>query len=319
MPGSATWHARSKRIQLDRPFVMGILNVTPDSFSDGGKFASVEAALARAQRMVAEGADGIDVGGESTRPQGATVVSAGEEIRRVVPVIRAARREFSDLPISVDTTKADVATACIDAGADIVNDVSGFRLDPSLGEIVATSGAGVVLMHSRGDVAEMGTYQFAEYEGDVVTAVIDELRAAVARAASAGVRHESIVIDPGIGFAKRSHHSLRVLASLHRFASLGYPILVGVSRKRFVGELSGVERAADRVAGTIGANVAALMRGARVFRVHDVAPNRQALDVAWGVMQAGVDGEDLSSEHFDSPPGSPRPPEAGTRPVPGSH
>lgn len=312
MTAPAVWHARSKRIQLDRPFVMGILNVTPDSFSDGGQFESIDAALSQAKRMVAEGAHGIDVGGESTRPQGATVVSAAEEIRRVVPVIRAIRAEFPDLPISVDTTKAGVAASALDAGADIINDVSGLRLDPSLGEIVATSGAGVVLMHSRGGVAEMGTYMFAEYDGDVLTSVIDELRSAAARATSAGVRHEAIVIDPGIGFAKRSNHSLRVLANLHRVASLGYPILVGVSRKRFVGELSGVEGAADRVAGTVAANVAALMHGARVFRVHDVAPNGEALAVAWGILQAEDRREPPGDGDDALVPGSPLP-------VPGSH
>ena len=310
--GIPTWRARSKRIQLARPFIMGILNVTPDSFSDGGRFESVGAALARAGQMVAEGADGIDVGGQSTRPQGATVVSAGAERARVVPVIRAIRGEYAELPISVDTTKAEVATAALDAGADIINDVSGFRLDPTLGDIVAASGAGVVLMHSRGGIAEMGTYRFAEYERDVVSVVIKELGSAVARATTAGVLPDSIVIDPGLGFAKRSHDSLRVLAGLNRIVSLGYPVLVGVSRKRFVGEWSGVERAPARVAGTVGANVAALMRGARLFRVHDVAPNREALAVAWGVLQAESDLEPPGGEELASGPRSPFP-------VPGSH
>ena len=291
---------------------MGILNVTPDSFSDGGRFDSVDAALAHAARMVSEGADCIDVGGESTRPQGATVVSVGDEIGRVVPVIHAIRAEHPDLPISVDTTKAEVATAALDAGADIINDVSGFRLDPSLSEIAAATRAGVVLMHSRGGVAEMGTYNLAEYEGNVVTCVIEELQTAVTRATSAGILHDSIVIDPGIGFAKRSEHSLRILASLPRFSSLGFPILVGVSRKRFVGEVSGVERAADRMAGSVGANVAALMRGARLFRVHDVAPNREALAVAWEILKAGDDLEPPGAIGSASVPGSPFP-------VPGSH
>ena len=319
MSAPAVWHARTKRIQLDRPFVLGILNVTPDSFSDGGRFVSVESALRHAERMVAEGAHGIDIGGESTRPQAATTVTEEDEIRRIVPVVAAVRDALSDLPISVDTTKGRVASAALDAGADIINDVSAFRLDPSMGEIAASNGAGVVLMHSRGGVTEMATYQHAHYGPDVVSDVIAELRSAVSTAKNAGIADASIVLDPGIGFAKRSAHSLEVLASLDRLVTLGYPVLVGVSRKRFVGELSGVKNATERVAGTVGANVAALLRGARLFRVHDVAPNREALAVAWGIMQAGIDvAEPTVTQRDDRAPGFPRPPSAGTRPVPGS-
>jgi dihydropteroate synthase len=272
---------------IDRPFVLGILNVTPDSFSDGGRFDSFDAAITHARDMLEQGADAIDVGGESTRPQGATVVSVDEEMRRVIPILRALRAAFEGALISVDTTKSEVAATAIRAGADIINDVSGFRLDPRMGEIAAAHGAGVVLMHSRGSVAEMGTYTHATYR-DVVAEVIAELQESVDRAVAAGVRREAIVLDPGIGFAKRSEHSLRVLNELPRVAALGFPVLVGVSRKRFVGELARVQTTDQRVAGTVGANVAALMRGARLFRVHDVAPNRQALDVAWGVVQSGI-------------------------------
>ena len=272
-------------MQIDRPYVVGILNTTPDSFSDGALFESADRALEQARRMRDEGADIIDVGGESTRPQGATIVSVEEELRRVLPVVRAIREQMPDLLISVDTTKGAVAEAAIDNGADIINDVSGFRLDPRMGEIAARSRAGVVLMHSRGDVMEMATYQHAEYT-DVVHDVVEELRGSLGRAQAAGVREDAIVLDPGIGFAKRTEHSLRVLSELTDVVALGRPVLVGVSRKRFVGELSRVELARDRIAGTVGANVAALMRGARLFRVHDVAPNRQALDVAWGIVQA---------------------------------
>jgi dihydropteroate synthase len=271
---------------MDRPFVFGILNVTPDSFSDGGRFDAFDAAVAHARDMIAQGADAIDVGGESTRPQGATVVSVDEETRRVVPVVRAVRAAFPPVLISVDTTKADVARAALEAGADIINDVSGFRLDPRMGEIAATHGAGVVLMHSRGGVSEMGTYLHAHYR-DVVGEVVAELEESLERADAAGVRRESVVLDPGVGFAKRSEHSLQVLGELPRIVALGRPVLVGTSRKRFVGELARVETTDQRLAGTIGANVAALMLGARLFRVHDVAPSRQALDVAWGVLQAG--------------------------------
>jgi dihydropteroate synthase len=280
------WRVRERTIPIAKPLVFGILNVTPDSFSDGGRFDALETATDHARRMIEDGADGIDIGGESTRPQGAEPVSATEELRRVRPVLSAVRREFPDTLVSIDTTKREVARAALAEGADIINDVSGFRIDPGVGEIAAAERAGVVLMHSRGGVAEMGTYRYADYGDDVVGDVVDELRTTTERAMAAGIARESIVVDPGIGFAKRSEHSLRVLAELHRVASLGFPVMVGVSRKRFIGELSGVDRAADRTAGTVGANVAALMRGARLFRVHDVAPSRQALDVAGGLMQA---------------------------------
>ena len=281
------WRIRGRTIPIAHPLVMGILNVTPDSFSDGGRFESVGQALDQARRLIAEGADGIDVGGESTRPQSAQPVSPEEELRRVVPVLEVLRSEFPAVILSIDTSKADVARTAVELGADVINDVSGFRIDPRIGEIAASTGAGVVVMHSRGGVAQMGTYQHAVYGDDVVEEVVRELRASVDLAVRSGVDRHSIVLDPGIGFAKRSEHSLAVLAELHRITSLGFPVMVGVSRKRFVGELSGVDRPSDRVAGTIGANVAALMRGASLFRVHDVAANRQALDVAWAVDRAG--------------------------------
>ena len=286
MPGNGFWRTKRGDVVLDRPLVFGILNVTPDSFSDGGQFQSAEAALAQAERMIAEGADGVDIGGESTRPQNARPVAADEEIQRVAPIVRAVRKRFVRVPISVDTTKSEVLRAAVAEGADIVNDVSGFRIDPRMGEIAAAERVGVVLMHSRGSVEEMGTYRHADYGADVVDDVLRELGDAVRRAEGAGVAPEAIVVDPGIGFAKRSEHSLRLLAELERLLSLGYPIMVGVSRKRFIGELSGVTEPQHRVAGTVGANVVALTRGARLFRVHDVAPNRQALDVAWGVLRA---------------------------------
>jgi dihydropteroate synthase len=282
------WRVRGRSLTIDRPFVLGILNVTPDSFSDGGLFESSAAALRQVERMVAEGADGVDIGGESTRPQGAQAVSTAGEIARVIPIVREIRERFALLPISVDTSKSEVARVALEAGADIINDVSGFRIDRRMGEIAANAGAGVVLMHSRGSVEEMGTYRHAEYGDDVVGEVLRELDDALRYAVAAGVARESIVLDPGIGFAKRSHQSLRVIAELGRFAALGCPIMVGASRKRFIGELSGISDAQSRVAGTVGANVSALMLGARMFRVHDVAPNRQGLDVAWGVLCAGA-------------------------------
>jgi dihydropteroate synthase len=280
------WRVRGREIAIARPFVFGILNVTPDSFSDGGLFLSTDAAVAHVDRMVAEGADGVDIGGQSTRPQGAREVSVDEEIERVVPVIAAVRARYPVLPVSVDTTKSAVAEAAVNAGADVINDVSAFRLDPRMGEIVASTGAGAILMHSRGGVSDMGTYRFAEYGDDIVAEIRTELVRSISSALEAGVNQGSIVVDPGIGFAKRSEHSLRVLAELPRITALGFPVAVGVSRKRFVGDLSRVERAADRVAGSVAANVASLLGGARLFRVHDVLANRQGLDVAWGILTA---------------------------------
>ena len=278
------WRVRGRDVVLDRPLVLGVVNVTPDSFSDGGRFATAEDAVRHGVRLAEEGADGLDVGGESTRPQGARPVDAAEERRRVVPVIAALRERLPGTVISVDTVKAETAAAALDAGADVVNDVSGFRLDPALAVLAAERGAGVVLMHSRGGVSDMATFAHAEYGADVVEEVAAELGESVSRARAAGVRDEAVVLDPGIGFAKRSEHSLALLAALPRLARLGFPLLVGVSRKRFVGELSGVAEPAARLHGTVGANVAALARGARLFRVHDARAHREALDVAWAVL-----------------------------------
>jgi dihydropteroate synthase len=279
------WRIADRVLTMDRPIVIGVLNVTPDSFSDGGRFLSVEAAIAHAQTMVEEGADVIDVGGESTRPQGARPVDVRAELQRVLPVVTALRRSLPEIPISVDTVKAKVAAAALGEGAQIVNDVSGFRLDPRMAETCAAKGAGVVLMHSRGGVTEMATYAVALYD-DVVEEVLGELRERVDSARQAGVADDAIAVDPGIGFSKRSEHSLAVLGALGRLAAWGYPVLVGTSRKRFIGELTGASAPAERVHGTTGANVAALERGARLFRVHDVRAARQALDVAWAIRQA---------------------------------
>jgi dihydropteroate synthase len=281
--GGVLWRVRERAFQLDRPVVLGIVNVTPDSFSDGGNFFSAGAAVTQGQQLVADGADVLDIGGESTRP-GANPVSTEEEIRRVVPVVWALRGAFPQVPISVDTVKSEVARAVLDAGASIINDVSGFRLDPEMAVVCARAKAGVVLMHSRGTVGEMASFVHATYR-DVTAEVTRELRERVDAALAAGVEAEAIVVDPGIGFAKRTEHSLQLLADLPRIAALGYPVLVGVSRKRFIGEITGVTTASERDAGTIGANVAALARGAALFRVHDVLGARQALDVAWAVVR----------------------------------
>lgn len=282
------WRLPDRTIPLDRPVILGVLNVTPDSFSDGGRWATVDAAVARAERMVEEGADLLDIGGESTRPQGAVPVDATEELHRVLPVVEAIRARFPRVPLSIDTVKARVAAEALALGAHVINDVSGFRLDPAMAETCASRRAGVILMHSRGGVQDMATFAHADYDdGGVVDAVARELRASLDAARAAGVPDESVVLDPGIGFAKRGVHSLAVLAGLPRLAALGRPLLVGVSRKRFIGEITGVNTPADRVHGTTGANVAALCAGARLFRVHDVRAAREALDVAWAVLRAG--------------------------------
>ncbi len=279
------WRHATGILDLDVPRVVGIVNVTPDSFSDGGRLQSVDDARRLVDRLIAEGADVIDVGGESTRPQGATPVPLDEELRRVIPVVEAARADHPDVPLSVDTVKAEVAREALAAGASIVNDVSAFRLDAAMPTVCAQHAAGVVLMHSRGDVATMATFAHAAYGPDVAADVVAELIHATERAVGCGITRDRIVLDPGIGFAKRREHSLAMLAHLRRLAILGFPVLVGVSRKRFIGEITGVDAPAERVFGTVGANVAALERGARLFRVHDVRASRQALDVAWAIMQ----------------------------------
>jgi len=281
----ATWKiGHGDSVRLDRPRILGILNVTPDSFSDGGRHAAPDDALRHGDRLIEEGADVIDIGGESTRP-GAAPVDAREELGRVLPVIRMLRRRHPDVPLSIDTAKSEVAAAALDEGVAIVNDVSGFRLDPRLAKICAAQGAGVVLMHSRGNVQDMASFTHATYE-DVVNEVVSELEVSVRVAREGGVGPGHIVLDPGIGFAKRAEHSLAMLAALPRLVTLGYPLLIGASRKRFIGEITGVKEPSERVAGSVGAHVAALCLGARLFRVHDVRETRQALDVAWAIVGA---------------------------------
>lgn len=280
------WQFAAGRLTLDRPRIVGVVNVTPDSFSDGGRLRTIDDVRRHACRLVDEGADVLDVGGESTRP-GAESVDADEERRRVVPAIEAIVAECPGTPISVDTVKASVAADALAAGASIVNDVSALRLDPGMAGVCAQSGAGVVLMHSRGDVASMASFAHATYGDDPAGEVIAELRDRLEAAERAGIRRERIVLDPGIGFAKRAEHSLAVLGALDRLVACGLPVLVGASRKRFIGALTHRDMPADRAAGTAGANVMALIRGARLFRVHDVRTSRDALDVAWAILQAG--------------------------------
>lgn len=283
MPGrTGAWRTARGDLPLDRPRILGVVNVTPDSFWDGGRHAGVDAALARAETLLEEGADILDVGGESTRP-GAQPVPAAEELRRVVPVVREIVRRWPDALVSVDTVKAEVARAALAEGAAILNDVSGLRLDPGLGRVAAEAGAGLILMHSRGDVAEMARYATAQYGADPVAEIVDELTAATGRARDAGIADEAVVLDPGLGFSKRTEHSIAVLAQLDRIGALGRPILIGPSRKRFVGEVAGGLPPEERLEGTLAACVVGLLGGARLFRVHDVGPARRALAVAEAV------------------------------------
>jgi len=276
------WSIGGRTLEIEKPILMGIVNVTPDSFSDGGVSFSADRAIARALDLLRQGADVLDIGGESTRP-GAVPVGFDEELRRVIPVIEGVLAAAPEAVLSVDTVKSGVAARAVDAGALVVNDVSGLRLDSAMAEVCARAGCGVILMHSRGDVGEMASYALAEYGADPVGEMLRELGNSVERAAAAGVARSSIVVDPGFGFAKASEHSLAVLRQLDRFCDLGFPVMVGLSRKRMIGELTGVGVAADRDAGSVGAAVVALVRGARLFRVHEVGMHRQALDAAWGV------------------------------------
>ncbi|MEX0856181.1 MAG: dihydropteroate synthase [Gemmatimonadota bacterium] len=269
------WKIARGSLSLEAPLVMGILNLTPDSFSDGGVLGSVSSALRRTEEMMGEGAAILDVGGESTRP-GAPSVEADEEIRRVVPTIEAITARFP-VPVSVDTRKSRVAQAAIDAGAAIVNDVSGLRFDPEMAGVVAASGTGAVLMHMRGTPADMREH--THYEGAVEEEVALELGQAVNVALRAGIDRSALVLDPGIGFAKSASQSLRLLGHLEPLLALGFPILVGPSRKSFLGELLGVP-AEERAVGTAAACVLSFLQGARIFRVHDVGVTFQALQVA---------------------------------------
>ena len=273
------WTTARGSLDLDRPVMVGILNVTPDSFSDGGALATVDAALARAEAMLAEGVGVLDVGGESTRPGRTEVVGAAEEIARVVPVVSAIARRWPDALVSVDTFKAEVARAALDVGAAVINDVSGFRLDATMPSVVAAAGAGVILMHSRGDRADVGGAGRTDYGGDLVGAVIGELREAVSRAEAAGIGADRIVLDPGFGFSKTAEQNILLADQLGSLRALGRPLLVGPSRKRFLGNITGRD-VADRDRATAALCALAYARGVRLFRIHDPAAVRDALAVA---------------------------------------
>ena len=268
------WSIADGTIALGHPVIIGIINVTPDSFSDGGRFTSVDRAVAQAERLMADGCELLDVGGESTRP-GAVPVPAAEEIGRVVPVIeQLARRALG--PVSVDTRKAAVARAAIAAGAAAVNDVSAFGFDPELVRVAAEAGVGVIVMHARGTPETMDS--LATY-GHVAAEVAAELAGAARRAEQGGVARERIVVDPGFGFAKTPEQNFRLLDELATVVGLGYPVAVGPSRKRFLGHATG-RPVDDRDRATAVACALAWERGARLFRVHDAALTSEALRVA---------------------------------------
>ncbi len=274
--GSAAWRVGGRDLLADRPFLlMGVVNVTPDSFSDGGRFLDPGAAVAQAVRLAEEGADLLDLGAESSRP-GSDPVPAREEWRRLGPVLEQVRAALPELPLSVDTTKAKVARRALDAGADVVNDISAGRLDPGLLPLVAERGAALVLMHMRGVPKTM---QEAPVYADAPAEVAAELAERLDAARREGVREERLVLDPGIGFGKRVEDNLALLRDLSPLLALGRPVLVGASRKSVVGALTGAG-VEDRLPGTLALHVAAFLGGARLFRVHDVAAHRQALTCA---------------------------------------
>lgn len=265
--------ARHYTFEFPRPaLVMGILNVTPDSFSDGGRFLRSDAAVQHALRLVAEGADIIDVGGESTRPD-ASAVSEEEEMRRVLPVIRELV-QATDVPLSIDTMKPAVAAVAIEAGAAMVNDVAANRGDSRMWRIVADAGAGYVVMHMQGTPPTM---QRNPHYDDVVAEVGEFFRERLERVQECGVPLERMILDPGLGFGKTLDHNLELLAGLGQFRTYQRPLLVGASRKGFVGHVTGAKEAADRLAGSLACACAAVSAGAQIIRTHDVASTRQAL------------------------------------------
>jgi dihydropteroate synthase len=278
-----SWRTARRSLPLARATVLGILNITPDSFSDGGRHLAPADAVRAAKLMKDAGADILDVGGESTRP-GAAPVSQAEEIARVIPVIEQLVAEVG-LPISVDTRRAGVARAALQAGAEIVNDVSGLLKDPGMAGVVAEAGAGVVIMHMRG---EPDTMDAAAVYDDVVADVARELAARRDRALDAGVAPEAIVLDPGLGFAKTTEHNLALIHHLDAIAALGHPVMVGPSRKRFLGAVTG-KGVESRDEATAAACALARIFGAALFRVHDVRKTREALDVADAVLLSTVD------------------------------
>ena len=274
------WKVRGQSLDLtQRALLMGIVNVTPDSFSDGGSFLDPRAACKQGLKLVEEGADILDIGGESTRP-GSHSVPLEEEIQRVIPVIERLRRETKAL-ISIDTNKAPVAQAAMDAGADIINDITGLRGDENMPRVVSQSGAGVIIMHMKGTPRTM---QDAPAYQDIMSEIGDFFRQSVALALSFGIDPMSIALDPGIGFGKTPEHNRQLLAGIGSFAKTGHPILVGASRKSFLGWLAGSTAMEDRFWPGVATTSLCRERGARIFRVHDVKPHHDALRMTEAIL-----------------------------------
>ena len=275
------WMVRGYEIRVDRPVVLGVLNLTPDSFSDGGSYADAGAALARAEQMIEAGAELIDVGGESTRP-GAGPIDAAEEWKRIGTVVEGLA--LRGIATSIDTTKAEVASRAVDSGAVVLNDVSGLHWDPSLAEVAAKAGTGLILMHMRGTPRTMQRH--VNY-GNLVSEVSEGLERSMEIACDRGCAPAQLVVDPGIGFGKSAEGNLELISEVGRLLVLGRPVLVGPSRKSFIGNILGAP-VEERLGGTIAACLSALERGARLFRVHDVRQVRMALDLAWAIRIAGT-------------------------------
>ena len=277
------WKCGGVKLPLESPLVMGILNVTPDSFYDGDRYSDTDTAVEHALTMIHQGADIIDVGGESTRP-GADEISVEKELKRVIPVIKALV-DGRSVPISIDTRHAAVAEVAVNEGATIINNIMPLAGDISMARIAAESGAGLVVMHMRGTPAEMHT--LAHYD-DVVEEVVSELKESLGFALENGVASEQIVVDPGIGFAKELSHNLELLVSLDKLQVLA-PVLVGASRKRFIGEVCHAPDAGDRVGGSVGVAVWSVLYGASIIRVHDVKESRQAISVVNELRKVGAE------------------------------
>jgi dihydropteroate synthase len=277
----STWRLCDRSIVLDHPVLMGVLNVTPDSFSDDGVFLDVDAAMQHAARLLADGAEIVDVGGESTRP-GADPVGVDVEIARVVPVIE--HLASGGVTVSIDTMKPEVARAAIDAGARIINDVTGFT-DPAMRRVAAESGAGIVIMHMQGSPRTM---QLEPRYGDVVAEVGDHLASQARQCIADGIDSSSICIDPGIGFGKTLAHNLELIDELGALVSLGYPVMVGASRKSFLGRILDIPEPGRRDLATAITTALAVERGALLFRVHDPASSRQAAAIAWAIVETRV-------------------------------
>ena len=280
----ATWQLARRTLSLQKPLIMGILNLTPDSFSDGGRFTSAETAVAHAMQLAEQGADIIDLGAESTRP-GAQQIQADEELARLLPVLEKLAGRLT-IPISIDTWKAPVATAALASGAEIINDISGLNFDPHLAEVVAQQRAGVVLMHTRGRPDTM--QQDTTYD-DLMGEICDSLQQSVQAALAAGIGREQIVLDPGIGFGKDLAGNLKILRRLRELSGLGRPLLIGTSRKGFIGKLLGHDNSGDRLFGTAATVALAVAQGAQILRVHDVSAMRDVADMAYHIMSSTND------------------------------